>query len=134
MIHSTIGRVRAILGTVLVSFPLLVPLTARAEVTVQDYLAYNQDTDTKGQMVQMYILGIASALMSANADLQAHHRRLLYCQPGHLTLNLANYISMLNDQIGEGAPYGVKLDERTSIAMVLLDALQKRLPCNAPGN
>ena len=103
----------------------LVPNIALYELEFDEYQANKSESDK--QLHNLYIAGIASGFMYANAELSISNKELLYCQPTALILTNQNLINMIDDQIE--ANYEFYKKHNMKIQVILLSALMRTFPC-----
>jgi hypothetical protein len=105
-----------ILGAALAAFSL----TAMGGVDVGKYKSMSHED----QGLRLYISGISTGFLWANAALMSDHQPALFCQPASLMMNVENDIAMLDAQIANG-----KEQSDSPIGMVLLIAYKATFPC-----
>jgi len=76
------------------------------------------------QVFKIYLNGVGNGFMFANARLELKGKPTLYCQPGGLTLNSGNYISLI-----EGVASRDDLPPSLDIEVMLLIGLEREFPC-----
>ena len=89
---------------------------------------YSQVRDD--ERVKIYLAAAGGAYVAANAALEVRGKAKLFCQPGSLTMNPENYISIFERYLGENHFTDGKSLTPIPIETVLLHALQSTFPCS----
>ncbi len=111
---------------------LALATTASANFTVDDYVRLMNDKETKDDMA-MYVLGAGNGLLWANFDLQYRKERMLFCIPMGLSLNVDDFISILNKKIKHSGSLGLDV-KSMYIGSQILYGLQRTFPCKKTQN
>jgi hypothetical protein len=104
--------------------PLLISSIATADISVSQFKESKARGSDEWGGIELYVTGLGTGFMTANAELKFEHKPLLYCQPGKLSLDTNNYVEMIEKEIAERKP-----DDSMWLSIVLLSALQSIFPC-----
>jgi hypothetical protein len=112
--------------TLILVLGLMISTISYAEMTVKNYKAAIKD-ETLKVIAENHINGIGIGIVWTNNYVTHRKQKPLFCEPDKLSLNGANYIAILDDQI-EKLKTLSDLDDK-SVAMLLLYGLIETFPC-----
>lgn len=103
-----------------------------AQFTVKTYREFkdSRNNEIKTGMTS-YIAGMGHAYMVANAHLNSQNNPMLFCQPDKLSLDVDNFVNILDIEIGDESKFLTESQlQSTPIALLLLRGLEKTFPCS----
>ena len=80
-------------------------------------------------ILEYYIAGLGNGYLWSNIMLDQKGRDKHYCQPEKLTINLQNYLSILDKQIDEISILDIPKEIEPSIEFLLYKGLVELFPC-----
>lgn len=101
--------------------------SAFAGLPVKVYLTLKKDDNSA---IKMHIFGLVDGYMWSNEVQKAKGNIPLFCLPNNLTLNIENYISILDDEIEkQKKELDKKSIEELRIGLLLLIGIATTFPC-----
>lgn len=99
-----------------------------AEMTVEQYKT-RMKTPLDAASTKVYIKGLGEGIGWANIEATAR-RTPLYCPPGKLAIDVANYIDILDREIERFSKTSSSAEANgTWIGLLLMDGLKDTFPC-----
>jgi hypothetical protein len=117
---------RALLLTMLSTllFSSLAQADPHLGITGTQYKAAKGFGGPEWQSMTMYVWGMGTAYAMANAQLDASHQKLLFCQPEESFVNVPILINILDKLIANTTKY-----DDYPLNAILLQALLNNFPC-----
>ena len=103
----------------------LISLSPQARAVDAARLPEFRDDET----FKTYLYGVGQGWLWANARLETKNQPKLFCIPLSLSLNIENYLSLLEARIKRLRAQG-KLNEKMPVEVLLLAALEESFPCS----
>ena len=113
---------------IIILFALILPLSAYAEFTVEEYRQFEQYPEVK-ESLNSYVTGVGRGIFWANVMLGFQNTPPLFCIPANLSLDEGIIISLLDQEI-RNPMKGARYEADTPIELILTGAFIHRFPCD----
>ncbi len=106
---------------------VLITVTHSASaLSIGEYLRQRDSSNTASfKLTQIYLTGVVSGYIWANANNAAKKIPLLFCQPPPVTANI-EIVKMLDEELGQ-----INVTDDYPAELVLLQALVRAYPCDS---
>ena len=80
-----------------------------------------------GASLRVYVRGLQDGIEWSDTYLLGQGKPRLICPPNNIVLNVDNYLQFMDEALA--APRETPLEDKYPIAAVMIQSLQKKLPC-----
>jgi hypothetical protein len=112
------------LAALLVSCPIV---SSAMDIALYRKLRAETDQSIGGNSLRLYFSGLQDGIEYSNAFARRAGTKPLFCAPETIALNVDNYLQFADEALT--ARREGPLKESYSIALVLVQALQSKMPC-----
>lgn len=81
-----------------------------------------------GGSLRVYVRGLQDGIEWSDSYLLSQGKTRLLCPPNNIALNVENYLQFIDEALA--APRETPLEDNFPIAAVMIQSLQKKLPCH----
>ncbi len=108
-------------------FVVLSVFVSRADAMGVSYYQSLKEKDREA--LEFYMEGVSQGLLWSQALSSIRHEVKVYCQPEGLSLNVENYIDVVDKTIEFYSEEGKPVESDTPIEMLLMFGLERTFPC-----